>query len=60
MSVATDYYHVFISPIPTIYLQLKYPNRSYLLLYINQRTGIQLQLNIGPFDYFTRYTTSRR
>ena len=33
MSVATDYYHVFISPIPTIYLQLKYPNRSYLFLY---------------------------
>lgn len=31
------------------YLQLKYPNRSYLLLYINQWTGIQLQLNIGLF-----------
>lgn len=47
MSVATDYYHVFISPIPTIYLQLKYPNRSYLLLYINQWIDILFFYNKG-------------
>ena len=51
--VATDYYHVFISPIHNNILTLKRLTFSRLLLYIKKDRYSIFPMNIGPYYFKT-------